>query len=112
MMQCTIFKNACESINDETSPPLNMAIRKPAECMTKADDRILEYLNENQAGTTKAIANNPNIDINRQYLGRKLQKLAEVELVTRAGRGVYHLSDHGQGYLVSVEDLRYGPEPV
>lgn len=79
--------------------------------MTKADDRILEYLWTEGKATPKLIADDHRIEFGSEYIGRRLQLLAEAELIERVGRGIYTLSDRGEDYLTGRLDLRDFPKP-
>ena len=88
-----------------------MALRLPADWMKPIDDRLLEYLDAEGTATPKSIADDSRIDYDRQYIGVRLRTLQETGLIEKVGRGVYRITDRGQGYLAGVEDLREEPEP-
>ncbi|ARS89859.1 hypothetical protein [Natrarchaeobaculum aegyptiacum] len=72
-------------------------MRKRADWMTRTDDEILEYLDEQGAGTPKAIADA--IDRNNQYIGVRCRTLASYGLVEKPSRGFYVITDDGRSYL-------------
>lgn len=88
-----------------------MGIRKPAEWMQPADDRILEYLESNQLGGPKKIAECEEIDLAKGTIARRIRVLNNGGLVDRPQRGTYTLSAKGREYLVGTIDLRDEPEP-
>lgn len=88
-----------------------MGIRKPADWMQPADDRILEYLELHQAAGPKRIADDDEISIARSTAANRLRALHEGSLVKRIQRGTYTISDKGMQYLVGAIDLRDEPEP-
>lgn len=79
--------------------------------MVRADDRILEWLDTNQVGGPKIIANSDEIDYGREHVARRLRILHNGDLVKRVQRGTYTLSGRGMEYLSGVRDLRDEPEP-
>jgi len=80
--------------------------------MTNADDRILEFLenepNQSIVATPQVIAEN--IDFNRGYITQRLRKLRDHDLVEYydEGSGIYQISDRGHAYLtgnLTADDL-------
>ncbi len=75
--------------------------------MTRADDYILEFLDETDiVATPQVIA--ANIDYSRQYVNQRIRLLADHGLVHNTGEGLYRITDHGRGYLagkLEVVDL-------
>lgn len=88
-----------------------MAVRLSPGWMTKADDRILEYLEEEVKASPGEIADDERIDYERKYIQRRLKKLTDAGLITRVHRGQYLLSDTGAGYLAGQKDLSDLDEP-
>lgn len=83
--------------------------------MTNADDRILEFLqndpNPSIVATPLVIAEN--IDFNRGYVTQRLRVLLENHLVEYhdEGSGIYRITDRGGAYLageLEAEDLETG----
>jgi predicted transcriptional regulator len=67
--------------------------------MTRADDYILEFLDETEiVATPQVIA--ANIDYSRQYVNQRIRKLAANELVENTGDGLYQITERGRNYLV------------
>lgn len=71
--------------------------------MTNADDRILEFLqndpNREIVATPRVIAEN--IDFNRGYVTQRLSKLLDQSLVEYHDEdsGIYKITDRGRAYL-------------
>lgn len=65
--------------------------------MNPVDERILEYLRDESAGTPKAIAER--LDRHNNYIGARCREMASRGLVDRVGRGVYIISDTGKSWL-------------
>lgn len=71
--------------------------------MTNADDRILEFLqndpNQSIVATPRVIAEN--IDFNRGYVTQRLSKLRDHDLVEYydEGSGIYQITNRGKSYL-------------
>lgn len=76
--------------------------------MTNADDRILEFLqndpNREIVATPRVIAEN--IDFNRGYVTQRLSELRDRELVEYHDEdtGIYAISDRGRAYLAGKLD--------
>ena len=88
-----------------------MGVRLSADWMTKADDRILEFLESEMKATPSEMADDARIRYDGQYIQQRLAVLLEAGLITRVHRGVYTLSSKGQEYLAGTADLRDEPEP-
>lgn len=88
-----------------------MAVRLSPDWLTKADDRILEYLDEEVKASPGEMADDKRIKYNRKYIQRRLKKLTDAGLITRVHRGQYLLSDLGAGYLAGQKDLSNLDEP-
>lgn len=67
--------------------------------MTAADDRILEYLSENETGSPAKMKREGPIRYSRQQINRRCKRLAEEDLVRHLGNGVYIITDDGEAYL-------------
>lgn len=79
-------------------------MRKHADWMAYADERVLEYLRENGNSQPSEIASGlselgDDMGFNPKYIGRRCRKLDRFGLVDRTGRGVYQLTDTGDAYL-------------
>jgi Mn-dependent DtxR family transcriptional regulator len=76
--------------------------------MTLADDRILEYLSENETGTPKRMADSGLVRFSRSYVTQRCKKLVDYGLLRHYGNGVYALTDRGKQYRegeLDAEDL-------
>lgn len=72
-------------------------MRQRANWMNPVDDRILELLADEGAGTPKSLADS--IGHNNDYVGVRCRELAAFGLLRRPSRGLYLLSEQGQAYL-------------
>jgi predicted transcriptional regulator of viral defense system len=87
----------------ETEP----IMRKDAEWMVKADDRILELIDEHGNLTPQAIE-----DLGGPSHARnRCPKLAKAGLLTRISRGLYAITDDGEAYLRQELDASELPNP-
>ena len=88
-----------------------MAIRKPPNWLTQTDERILEFLEKEVKASPMEMADSGLISKDNKYISQRLTVLLGADLVQKTARGVYRITDRGQGYLAGVEDLRDEPEP-
>ncbi len=79
--------------------------------MTKADERILEYLAVVGNAQPSMIANDDRIEFDNQYINQRLWKLTDAGLTQKVGRGVYRLTDRGEAYLDGEFDARELGDP-
>ena len=79
-------------------------MRLSADWMVIADDRILEYLNENETGTLKQMADSGYVRFSRSYITQRCKKLLNYGLIRHLGNGVYMITERGQEYLDSDLD--------
>jgi predicted transcriptional regulator len=78
-------------------------MRPRVEWMTRADDYILEFFEETDIVSTPHVVS-ANIDYSRQYVNRRVRKLAEHELLESEGDGLYRITDRGRDYLAGDLD--------
>ena len=76
--------------------------------MTLWDDRILEIIREEGSGSPKEIADHDVVHVSRQHVSRRLKKLAENDMLTPLGNGVYVITDVGESYLDGEYDAEAG----
>jgi predicted transcriptional regulator len=74
-------------------------MRRSADWMVLADERILEYLAEHEAGTPKEMADSDLVRFSRSYITQRCKKLLDYGLVRQLGNGVYLITDKGEDYL-------------
>jgi hypothetical protein len=67
--------------------------------MVLTDDRVLEYLRENETGGATEMAESGLIPYTRGYISQRLSKLADHNLVKPLGNGVYRITERGERYL-------------
>jgi hypothetical protein len=72
--------------------------------MTIVDDRVLEYLSENEAGSPKKMKSRARIRYSRQHIGKRCRELAEHDLLRHLGNGVYVITEDGKAYLAGDLD--------
>ncbi len=74
-------------------------MRLSADWMVTADDRILEYLSENETGTPKRMADSGYVRFSRSYITQRCKKLVNHGLLRHLGNGVYVITEEGKQYL-------------
>lgn len=67
--------------------------------MVLADDRILEYIMEEEAAGSTEMAESDYVRYSQSYISRRCKKLVERGLLREVGNGVYMITDRGEGYL-------------
>ena len=85
-------------------------MRYAGEWMSAADDRILEYLSENESGSPTKMKREGPIRYSRVQVHRRCKKLAENGLINDLGNGVYMITEDGEAYLegrLDTEDWEY-----
>jgi repressor of nif and glnA expression len=78
--------------------------------MSAADDRILEYLSENESGSPTKMKREGPIRYSRVQVHRRCKILAEKGLVNDLGNGVYMITEDGEAYLegrLDTENWQY-----
>lgn len=75
-------------------------MRRSGSWMSVWDDRILEWMEENNgSGTPKELKESGLIRISQTHIARRCKKLAENGLLKHVGHGAYLLSEEGEAYL-------------
>lgn len=74
-------------------------MRKSGSWMTIWDDRILEYIQKEDSGSPKKLAESGYVRVSKSHISRRLRKLAEHGLLTHLGNGVYVITEQGEAYL-------------
>ena len=85
-------------------------MRYAGEWMSAADDRILEYLSENESGSPTKMKREGPIRYSRVQVHRRCKILAEKELINDLGNGVYMITEDGEAYLegrLDTEEWQY-----
>jgi len=79
--------------------------------MALVDDRILEYLHENEAASpTEMMMKGGPIKFSRAYIGRRCKKLKEEGLIREISDATYVITEDGEAYLkghLDTEDWHY-----
>ncbi|CAI49273.1 homolog to phage PhiH1 repressor protein [Natronomonas pharaonis DSM 2160] len=83
-------------------------MRRSAEWMVLCDERILEYLSENESGTPSEMANSGRVRWTRSYISQRAKKLVDHGLLKHLGNGVYIITDEGEAYLDEEYDAERG----
>lgn len=79
--------------------------------MTKADERILEYLATEGNAQPSMISRDDRIEFDNQYINQRLWQLTDAGLTQKVGRGVYRITDRGEAYLAGEFDARELVDP-
>lgn len=67
--------------------------------MTIWDDRILEIIRDEESGTSTKLADKDVIRVSQSTVSRRLQKLADHDLLQPLPNGVYVMTEEGEAYL-------------
>jgi predicted transcriptional regulator len=67
--------------------------------MVLADDRILEYLYNNESGTPKQMKDSGYVRFSRQYITTRCKRLVDEGFLRHLGNGVYVITERGEKYL-------------
>jgi repressor of nif and glnA expression len=67
--------------------------------MTLVDDRILEYLFENEAVSPTEMMKGGPIKFSQAYIGRRCKKLKEEGLLREVSDATYVVTEDGEAYL-------------
>ena len=74
-------------------------LRHSGNWMTLVDDRILEYLYENEAASPTEMMKGGPIKFSRAYIGRRCKKLKEKGLLREISDATYVITEDGEAYL-------------
>jgi hypothetical protein len=84
-------------------------MRASADWMSIWDDRILEFIHENDGGSVGEIADHELIRVSQPHVSRRCGVLAEHGLLRALGNGVYVITGDGIKYLngeLDAEELK------
>jgi len=84
------------------------AMRRSGEWMVLADERILEYIQENESGAPTEMAESGYVRYSRQYISQRCKKLVDHDLLQHLGNGVYIITDEGEAYIDEEYDAEAG----
>jgi predicted transcriptional regulator len=73
--------------------------------MTLVDDRILEFLSENEAGSPTEITEGGRLNYTRQYVSQRCRELADRGLLRRIAASTYVITDEGEAYVDGEFDV-------
>lgn len=74
-------------------------MRYSADWMVLADDRILEYIYNNDSGTPSEMKNAGYVRFTRSYISKRCKKLVDEGFLKHLGNGVYTITERGEKYL-------------
>jgi len=74
-------------------------MRQSGSWMTIWDDRILEYIDQEESGSPAELKKSGYLKVSKSHISRRLRKLAEHGLLQHLGNGVYIITDEGEAYL-------------
>ncbi|WP_237005162.1 ArsR family transcriptional regulator [Halobacterium rubrum] len=72
--------------------------------MTIWDDRILEYIQEEESGSPAELEDSGYIRVSKSQISRRLRRLAEYGMLQHLGNGVYVITQRGEDYLAGDLD--------
>jgi len=72
--------------------------------MTIWDDRILEYIQEEESGSPAELERSGYIRVSKSQISRRLRRLAEYGMLQHLGNGVYVITQRGEDYLAGDLD--------
>lgn len=81
-------------------------MRFDADWMSRADDRILEYLSERGPSTPKEMTDSDYVRFSRQHVNARCKTLVDYGLLVHLGNGVYDITRTGEQYLAGELDAR------
>jgi len=80
-------------------------MRYSADWMVLADDRILEFLRENETAGSTEMHNSGEVRYSQSYISERCKKLANNGLVKPLGNGIYAITNRGEKYLDGEIDI-------
>lgn len=84
-------------------------MRRSGSWQSVWDDRILEWIRENdEAGTPKQLKESGLIRISQSHIARRCSTLAEHDLLRKIGNGAYVITEEGKAYLDEEYDAEEG----
>ena len=86
-------------------------MRKSGSWMTIWDDRILEYILEEESGSPAELERSGYIRVSKSQISRRLRRLAEYGMLQHLGNGVYVITQRGEDYLAGDLDADDIEEP-
>ena len=81
-------------------------MRHSGDWMSLFDDRVLEFIQENETGSPKQMKDEGPIHYTRQHIARRCRKLADEGLLRHVGNGVYMITEQGEDYLEGKLDTQ------
>jgi Mn-dependent DtxR family transcriptional regulator len=67
--------------------------------MTLWDDRLMEVIRKKGPSSAGELVDHQYIHVSKSTISRRLNKLADYELLDRLPNGVYRLTEKGENYL-------------
>lgn len=88
-------------------------MRYSGDWMVLADDRILEYVRENQTAGSTQMADSGYVRYSQSYISQRCRKLVERGLLEHLGNGVYSITKRGERYLDGeIDTSKDAPDEV
>jgi len=108
----SLIQKAFSTLNRIRRPrKTDVKLRLSASWMTKADDRILEYIYAEGRTQPKMIKEDPIVEFEGGYVDQRLAALRKAGFINRVGHGLYTITDQGEDYLSGDFDARDLEEP-
>jgi len=89
-----------------------MSVRQSAWWMRQLDERILEYLAEEEWGTPEMMEANADFGVSIGQIRERCQMLQFAGLIVPLYGDAWELTTDGQQYLDGEIDARYRPRPT
>lgn len=84
-------------------------MRKSGSWQSIWDDRILEWIRDNDgSGTPKELKESGLIHVSQPHIGRRMKRLSEHGLLRHVGHGAYIITEAGVAYLEERYDAEEG----
>ncbi len=80
-------------------------MRLDADWMSRADDRIMEYLIVHGPDSPKSMAESGQVRFSRQHINQRCKVLVSYGLLVHLGNGIYDLTQEGEQYLSGELDV-------
>ena len=83
----------------------------PPSWVSQADERILEYFEEEGTASAEMMSEENRVELNKNYITQRLSLLYSAGFLEKTARGVYRITPKGQEYLSGEADLRDEEKP-
>ncbi|WP_225334923.1 hypothetical protein [Halomicrobium urmianum] len=86
--------------------------RKSAYWMMQVDERILDYLDQEDWATPRMMARDRCFSVSEGFIWERCQMLRYVGFIAQFGRDMYELTNDGKLYLQGEIDAQHRPTPT